>query len=298
MELFPAADEEQWEFIRRVIDDCDYYILIIGGRYGSLTADGINYTEKEYDYAVGIGLKVLAFVHESPEEIPIGKSDIDPELRAKLDSFRSKVSSNRLVKFWKSAEELPGIVALSLSKTIKVYPAVGWIRARNIANDEVLADLNDLRKENISLREAIKRLEAQHAPDELHLAGLDESFDVRLTWHTSGRYGRTFDETISATWSEIFAVLGPSLVEHPIDMNANLTIAAGLYRHEHAETKAPYEISVVQDDFETIRVQLRTHGLIEVSYVRTTNGGMGLFLTITKKGERHLLQLRTVKSSK
>jgi len=27
MELFPAADEEQWQFIRRVIDDCDYYIV-------------------------------------------------------------------------------------------------------------------------------------------------------------------------------------------------------------------------------------------------------------------------------
>ena len=35
MEIFPAADEEQWEFIKKVISDCDYYILIIGGRYGS-----------------------------------------------------------------------------------------------------------------------------------------------------------------------------------------------------------------------------------------------------------------------
>ena len=35
MELFPAADEEQLAFIKRVIDDCDYYLLIIGGRYGS-----------------------------------------------------------------------------------------------------------------------------------------------------------------------------------------------------------------------------------------------------------------------
>ena len=44
MELFPAADEEQWKFIQRVIDDCDYYILIIGGRYGSLTDEGVSYT--------------------------------------------------------------------------------------------------------------------------------------------------------------------------------------------------------------------------------------------------------------
>ncbi len=47
MELFPAADEEQGEFIKKIINDCDYYLLIIGGRYGSVTAEGISYTEKE-----------------------------------------------------------------------------------------------------------------------------------------------------------------------------------------------------------------------------------------------------------
>lgn len=45
MELFPASNDEQFEFIKRVIDDCDYYILIVGGRYGSLSEDGISYTE-------------------------------------------------------------------------------------------------------------------------------------------------------------------------------------------------------------------------------------------------------------
>jgi hypothetical protein len=63
MELFPAADEEQWEFIRRVTDDCDYYLLLIGGKYGSVTVEGISYTEKEYDYAVQRGMRVLAFLH-------------------------------------------------------------------------------------------------------------------------------------------------------------------------------------------------------------------------------------------
>ena len=46
MELFPAADEEQWDFIKKVINDCDYYLLLIGGRYGSLSPEGIGYTER------------------------------------------------------------------------------------------------------------------------------------------------------------------------------------------------------------------------------------------------------------
>jgi hypothetical protein len=148
MELFPAADDEQWEFIKRVIQDCDYYILIIGGRYGSMTPDGISYTEKEYDYAISHSLKVLAFVHGQPGEIPVNKSDVDPDLKEKLGNFRTKVCENRLVKFWGDAKELPGLVALSLQKTIKIYPAVGWVRADQVASDELLSDIKGTSKNN------------------------------------------------------------------------------------------------------------------------------------------------------
>ena len=64
MESFPATNEEQFGYIQKVIDNSDYYILVIGGRYGSITEDGISYTEKEYDYALSKEKVVLAFVHE------------------------------------------------------------------------------------------------------------------------------------------------------------------------------------------------------------------------------------------
>ena len=51
----PAADDEQFEFIKRVIDDCDYYVVIVAGRYGSMTSEGISFTEKEFDYAISKG---------------------------------------------------------------------------------------------------------------------------------------------------------------------------------------------------------------------------------------------------
>jgi hypothetical protein len=158
MELFPAADEEQWEFIRRVIDDCDYYLLIIGGRYGSTTPEGLGYTEKEYEYAIEKGIKVIALLHANPDEIPMGKSEIDPELRGRLKAFREKVAKNRLVKFWKAVEELPGLVALSLSKTIKTYPAIGWVKADKIPSTELLNELNEVRKENEEMNLARSKL--------------------------------------------------------------------------------------------------------------------------------------------
>jgi len=39
MELFPASNKKQWTIIKRVIDDSDFYLLIIAGRYGSLGID-------------------------------------------------------------------------------------------------------------------------------------------------------------------------------------------------------------------------------------------------------------------
>ncbi|MBU1319360.1 MAG: DUF4062 domain-containing protein [candidate division Zixibacteria bacterium] len=147
MELFPASDEEQFEFIKRIIDDCDYYLLIIGGRYGSITNEGISFTELEYDYALSLGLKVIAFLHSEPNKISVEKSDIDPALRQRLQNFRDRISTGRLVKFWKNADELPGLVALSLTKTIKAYPAIGWVRANKATEIQNLKD---------SLQELIK----------------------------------------------------------------------------------------------------------------------------------------------
>lgn len=51
MEMFSADNTEQWQQIQRTIDSSDYYILIIKRRYGSMTKEGISYTEKEYNYA-------------------------------------------------------------------------------------------------------------------------------------------------------------------------------------------------------------------------------------------------------
>ncbi|WP_436668130.1 DUF4062 domain-containing protein [Latilactobacillus sakei] len=36
MESFVATDDEQFNVIKKVIDLCDYYILILGKRYGSI----------------------------------------------------------------------------------------------------------------------------------------------------------------------------------------------------------------------------------------------------------------------
>lgn len=99
MEMFPALDQDQFEYIKEIINSCDYYLLIIGGRYGSLASDGKSYTEKEYEYAVSKGIKVIALIHESPESLDESKKETDGILINKFNLFINKVKLGRLVDF-------------------------------------------------------------------------------------------------------------------------------------------------------------------------------------------------------
>jgi len=94
MELFPAADEEAWEFIRQQIDDSDYYVVLVTGRYGSLAADGVSYTDKEYDYAREKGIPSIGFVHANRGWMV-----------KKLEAFIAKIKG-RLVKEFTNPHQL------------------------------------------------------------------------------------------------------------------------------------------------------------------------------------------------
>lgn len=292
MEVFPAADEDQWQFIKRIIDDCDYYLLIIGGRYGSTDADGVSYTEKEYDYAVSSGLKVIALLHEDPSQIQVGKTDQDSGLAQRLSVFREKVAEGRLVKFWSSSEQLPGLVALSLSKTIKTYPAVGWVRADAVASQDVLLQLNELRKENTELRSKLEENRQSQPLDIPNLAGLDEKFEVKGTYQKTAQ-GQSFAWSVELSWSEIFALISPYLLEHPSDSSVNLRIKTSAF--DSSDKHKAWSKTLDDQCFQTIKIQLSALGLVRIRYSKTTKGKMALFWSLTGEGERLMMQLRTQK---
>jgi hypothetical protein len=106
MELFPASHEEKWPLISRVIDDCDYYILILGGRYGSVDTAGTSYTEREYEQAAKYKKCILAFLHADPDMIPAGKSELGLERRAKLRGSKEFLWSSGLDCSGRSADRI------------------------------------------------------------------------------------------------------------------------------------------------------------------------------------------------
>src|SRR5436190_6120004 len=92
MEMFSAADEEQWKLIKRQIEQSDYYIVIVAHRYGSMAGD-VSFTEREYDYAAEMGVPVLGFVIDPVAEWPVNHIDTDAKIHTLLERFKNKIKS-------------------------------------------------------------------------------------------------------------------------------------------------------------------------------------------------------------
>lgn len=137
MEQFPASNMSQMEYIEKMLDDCDYYILIIGGRYGSLDDDGVGYTEKEYNYAQQKGIPVMAFVNLHPEKLPNEKcehANIE-----KFKAFRDRVrNAKKLVKGYSDIGDLKANVVTAVNAAIREYLGIGWVRATDLLQEENL----------------------------------------------------------------------------------------------------------------------------------------------------------------
>ncbi len=290
MELFPATDEEQWEFIKKIINDCDYYLLIIGGRYGSLANDGISYTEKEFDYAVSQGIKIVALIHEDPENLVVSKSEIDPIKIEKLEKFKEKVKTGRMVKFWKTTSELPGMMSLSLNKTMKMYPAVGWVRANQVASNELLTEINQLRKENEELKKGNENgIEYIITHDEIE--NLKHQFEVDITYYHEMDIGLShgLHQKISCSFLDFFSRISLYILKSFPYEDINSSISNSMLKRKGITDFSYSEI--IDYDFDSILLQLYSHNLISLD----KSIGGGLSLELTEKGKQLMMDLRTVK---
>jgi hypothetical protein len=132
MEMFSAEDEEQWEIIKRTIDSSDYYILILGLKYGSKTKEGISFTQKEYEYAIEQKIPILSFHLNEDVALPGYKRDNN---LFKVKNFRQIVKQNsKMSEWWSSKDELGKNVSVSLINQINNKPAVGWVRGDSQIN--------------------------------------------------------------------------------------------------------------------------------------------------------------------
>lgn len=132
MELFPAASKKQWDIIKSVIDDCDAYILILAGRYGSMGNDDrgnkVGYTEMEFNYALEKNKPIIGFLHNDIGAIEARKVETSEDGRKRLADFYEKVKDGRLIKYWTNKDNLKAVIFQSVTNLKRDTPMSGWVR--------------------------------------------------------------------------------------------------------------------------------------------------------------------------
>jgi hypothetical protein len=205
MELFGSADEETWDFIKRQIEQCDYYVVIVADKYGSIADDGVSYTEKEYDYARETKKPVLAFVHNDRGSIPRNKTETDPEKRPKLEAFITKVKRSP-VSFFTTPHELATQVTVSFVNQRERRPAVGFIRADQAPDLKKYADLLE---ENARLKADLARFESGAVASFPHAS---EIVNITVKRHMRRGMSREGTHQASLTWGEIFVGMAEDIL--------------------------------------------------------------------------------------
>lgn len=293
MEYFPAANEDQWTFIQKLIDSCDYYIVIVGGKYGSEDEEGKSYTQKEYEYALSMGIPTIGFIYPDRASLDDHKKDSDPEKIQKLEAFISLVRS-KLCKDWHNAYELGAVVSRSLTQLRETNPRTGWVRADKIASEDLLSEINALRKEGQVLKDRIGELENTPSFNiDLSHVAFDQGIAIEVIFYVHHQKERWTPKT---TWKEIFVLLSPYLLEWDHDNSVSSQIATSfLHRRGVRDFSSEY---IDSDDLQSIKVQFLALDLIEVQQLKTAAGGMGLYWRLTKKGRQTMLVERSVKKKK
>lgn len=159
MELFQAGDEIQWDYIKKRILECDYYIVILGERYGSVGPEGKSYTQMEYEFAVANGVPVAAFPLHQEARKKWPKDRVEWERREAVEAFR-KLCESRMAKHWRNADELGARVVTALVEMTNTSPRVGWVRADSVATEAALNEIAKLSEERRALQEQVERYKA------------------------------------------------------------------------------------------------------------------------------------------
>jgi hypothetical protein len=290
MELFPATDDDQWTLIKELIDDCDYYILILGGRYGSLNKQGISYTQMEYEYAVSIGIPVISFLHKSPGEIIASKSEKDPDKVSKLEDFRN-LASEKMIKTWSSPQDLGSVVSRSLVKLIKSKPRTGWVKADKISSDEANLEILELKQKIYQLEEQLK---SEQLNDIENLLQGDDLFEITYGYKLNGIGDWIIDYTLLSV-NDLFSKTCTVLIDEAKEEIYKNTVDAYIQHIKSNENPDFKDVTIITDNFRLILIQFKALGLIEKSDRKRSLKDVGTYWQLTKKGNDLITQLRAVK---
>jgi len=286
MELFPPVDDDQWAIIRRLIDECDYYIAIIAGPYGSIGPDGKSLTQMEYEYAVSTDKPVMALLRKSHVNIPANESD-DVAIRACMEQFRELVKT-KPCKYWSTPKELSGVVSRGVAYMKHNRPAVGWVRGDLVPNQSAIQEILRLRDRVSELERQLSEAQGKPPHGAEGLAQGDEAISLTFRHTTSSGRGETANEF---TWNQLISLFGPILLEGATEDGLIDKLNEAFRNRARDESNVRTSaVHIRNEDFQKVKLQLRALGIV----IESQHG----LWKLTPYGDTLMTQIAAIRSSK
>ena len=292
-----ADERAQWQKIRSRIDECDYVLLLLGSRYGTLTASGISRTHQEVVYARHKQKPVLVLMHDAPAERPPSWQENSTQGRLRFQEFRADMAKGMVVT-WREVDDLAQSLRRSLPQLMQARPARGWVAAT--AADENLKD---------KLRDAQARITQMENEREQWLLGQSrlenlaqgqDKVDIAYQANVyAGGHCEIMNLRTRLSWNELFLMIAPHLgqpqpeaVLH--DRIAEALRSTGMADAQQLRPKAHAMTDVRLSDlsFSALRVQLRSLGLI--TRLRDSRAAGDPHWQLTALGEQYMTRLLVV----
>jgi len=225
MELFAAGDESQMEVIRRWIGESDVFLLILGGRYGSLEPTSRkSYVHLEYEHAVNQHKPFFAVVLETDaieQRVKrLGSIAIETDNKVKLSDFRATVTS-RMVRFWRDPRDIKLAILETLAEFARRDDLIGWSRSNQQVDSAVVAEeIARLSRENITLRSELARMQQNQQQTTYQGLTFEEYYQL-LAVIAVADIGPSMSELVAKT-ADVFGDRKPGLLHLAWVMSARL----------------------------------------------------------------------------
>lgn len=170
MELFAAGDESQWEVIKRWIDESDAFMLILGGRYGTIEPkSGKSYIQLEYEYASQQGKHPFVVVLSDEQLQAMRKADtgvpneaLEHDHPNLYDAFRASLLKSRLCRMFEYPDHVRLAIHESLGYLKQQYDLKGWVSGAEVTEPKPLVDeMGRLRDELAHSQSEVKSLKSK-----------------------------------------------------------------------------------------------------------------------------------------
>ena len=135
-------DDKTWPIIKQLINDSDFFVSIVAGRYGATSPSGVSYPHREYVHALAQRKPIVAFIHEFPGALPTEKKEVDKVANLRLYEFKSLLQKQDTL-LWSASHSLVAMAKVKVQQLILNHENAGWVKQSSFKSQCFNADANN-----------------------------------------------------------------------------------------------------------------------------------------------------------